>query len=53
MNYIEINFLSSPESSDILIALLAENGFDMFEKTESGVKAYIDAKKFSEEELKL
>ncbi|SDB67295.1 [LSU ribosomal protein L11P]-lysine N-methyltransferase [Flavobacteriaceae bacterium MAR_2010_188] len=42
-NYIEVNFTVSPvqPATDILIAQLGEIGFESFEETEKGVKAYI------------
>jgi len=49
MDYIEILFTSSnPEfSSEILSALLADSGFDMFQDTDEGVAAYIPEKDFN------
>jgi len=43
MNYIEYDFTVSPTEmgAEILMAELAEVGFDSFEDTPPGVKAYI------------
>ena len=43
MNYIQYNFTVTPPEpgSDILISSFAEIGFDSFENTENGFKAYI------------
>lgn len=53
MNYTELTFIVVPPEpgSDILIALLAENGFESFEETENGLKAYIPTKAFNPELL--
>ena len=52
MDYIEITFQNSEEQNELLIALLSEEEYDTFEETDSGIKAYISAEKFSEENLK-
>lgn len=54
MNYKELVFtIISDEDyhQDLLINELGEIGFDTFEETAFGFKAYIDAQKFDEEEL--
>ncbi|HEX5002718.1 MAG TPA: 50S ribosomal protein L11 methyltransferase [Bacteroidia bacterium] len=53
MDYIEILFTSSnPEfSSEILSALLADAGFDMFQDTDEGVAAYIPEEHFNRARL--
>ncbi|MNS37376.1 Ribosomal protein L11 methyltransferase [compost metagenome] len=51
MNYYELVFtVVDPEGfvKDLLIASLSEIGFDTFEDTESGFKAYIQAEQFNE-----
>ncbi len=53
MQYVKIMFaLSSGEQSDILIALLAEAGYDGFEESGNELLAYIERPKFHEEELR-
>src|SRR5690606_11993269 len=55
MDYKEVVFtLTSAEDfyQDLLINSLAEAGFDTFEETESGFKAYIPADNFVESALK-
>lgn len=54
MNYFELVFLvDDPEgfAKDVLIAELAEIGFDTFEDTNKGFKAYIQSDKFDEAKL--
>jgi len=53
MNYIEIDCrLRSPEiSREIIIAFLADMGYESFEDTENGVKAYIPKDCFNKKEL--
>jgi ribosomal protein L11 methyltransferase len=47
--HVQIEFTSvSPEQRDILIATLAFQGFEGFEETECGLKAFIQAKDFDE-----
>ena len=50
MNYIEYDFTVSPleMGSEILIAELAEVGFDSFEDTPTGIKAYIPKDSWNE-----
>lgn len=55
MKYYELNFEITPASedfADILSALLADEGFETFENTEKGLKAYVQQNLFSEESLK-
>ena len=51
MDYIEIIYRLQPETeiAEILMAHLAEIGFEMFEEKEEGLKAYIPAKEFTAE----
>jgi len=51
MDFIEVALKVNPEFADILIAELGELGFEAFEDTVDGFNAYIDAKKFVQEEL--
>ena len=53
MNYIELNFSIEPQYpfQDILIAELAEIGFESFEETETGLLAYIQKPVFIKEAL--
>jgi ribosomal protein L11 methyltransferase len=51
MNFIEVRIEASAEISEILIAELAEIGFDTFEETETGVNAYIEQGSFDKELL--
>lgn len=44
MRYIELDFTIAPyteEASDVLSAMLADVGFDTFQSTDNGVKAYV------------
>ena len=52
MNYIQYSFTVNPPEpgSDILIALLADLGFESFTQNETGVDAYIQAE-FENEKL--
>ncbi|MFO8067271.1 MAG: 50S ribosomal protein L11 methyltransferase [Bacteroidales bacterium] len=54
MDYVEVTFNLFPRQpwADILIAQLADIGFDSFEETDSGFKAYIEGSGFDENELK-
>jgi ribosomal protein L11 methyltransferase len=48
MNYVEIEFFDTePEKKEILIALLAEIGFDTFQESENGMAAYIPEDAFN------
>ncbi|HVA99135.1 MAG TPA: 50S ribosomal protein L11 methyltransferase [Bacteroidia bacterium] len=53
MNYIEFDFLvkSATPASDLLIAALADIGFESFVETENGFLAYISEKEFSDEKF--
>jgi ribosomal protein L11 methyltransferase len=53
MDYIEVALEVSPRSpgTDILIAALADIGFESFQETDNGVQAWIPAGDFSEEIL--
>lgn len=54
MQYLEFKFSVTPQNpyTDILIANLADIGFDSFSETEGGVNAYISKDLISEEKLK-
>jgi len=54
MNYTELNFSITPQTpfQDILIAELAEIGFESFEETENGLLAYIQEPLLDETQLK-
>jgi len=51
MNYIQINILLKPLEpwSDILISALADEGYDSFEETPNGFKAFVQKDLFKEE----
>jgi ribosomal protein L11 methyltransferase len=54
MNYIELVFTLITDEDfhqDLLIGTLGEIGFDTFEETDFGFKAYIESSKFIQEEL--
>jgi len=51
MNHLEVNLLLSPEYAEILLAELAELGFESFVETDEGLSAYISEDEFSEEKL--
>lgn len=54
MNYIELVFTLITEEDfhqDLLISTLGEIGFDTFEETDFGFKAYIESSKFNQAEL--
>lgn len=54
MNYIELvcRVIPAEPWSEIIIAELAEIGFESFAETEEGFKAYVPSELFSEEEVK-
>jgi len=53
MDYIELNVeVDSGDLSEILIASLAEQGFESFSETENGFNAYIVAHQFDAEKVK-
>jgi ribosomal protein L11 methyltransferase len=54
MNYIELVFTLITEEEfhqDLMISTLGEIGFDTFEETDFGFKAYIESSKFNQAEL--
>ena len=53
MNYVEVTFVVNPllPARDILVAELAERGFESFVETDNGLMAYIQEPDFSEEKL--
>ncbi|WP_018479884.1 50S ribosomal protein L11 methyltransferase [Pontibacter roseus] len=51
MDFIEISLKVNPDFADILIAEMAELGFDTFEDTAEGFNAYIDEAKYEQEAL--
>ena len=53
MDYIEVNFIVSPKepATEILIAQLGEMEFEMFQETQTGVLAYVNASSFYLETL--
>jgi ribosomal protein L11 methyltransferase len=52
MNYLEVQLTVSPEYTDILMAELAELGFESFVETDEGLEAYIPENDFEEESLR-
>ena len=50
MDYVEVTYVVKPLQpySEILISRLAEAGFDSFEETDTGFKAYVEGKSFSD-----
>jgi ribosomal protein L11 methyltransferase len=52
MNYLEVSITAEPELSEILMAELAEVGFESFVETDAGLLAYIPENLFSENEVK-
>jgi ribosomal protein L11 methyltransferase len=55
MNYIELVFQVEPreQGSDVLIAQLAELGFESFVETENGFKAYIQEIDYNQQQLNI
>ncbi|WP_373514247.1 50S ribosomal protein L11 methyltransferase [Persicitalea sp.] len=51
MNHLELHLSLSPEYTEILMAELAELGFESFVETDEGLDAYILESNFSEEKL--
>ena len=53
MNYVELNVTISPldPGAEIVMAMLAGVGFESFEETESGIRAYIPSAQFDENKL--
>ena len=54
MKYTELKISKIEDgiSSEIIIAFLAEIGYESFSETDDGVKAYIETDKFDEDKLK-
>ncbi|GAB4001392.1 50S ribosomal protein L11 methyltransferase [Spirosoma daeguense] len=52
MNYTEVMVRVSPDYTDILMAELAELGFESFLETDEGITAYIPESDFDEDSLK-
>jgi ribosomal protein L11 methyltransferase len=52
MNYIELQVQISPDYTDILMAELAELGFESFVETDEGLDAYIIESDFEEQAIK-
>jgi ribosomal protein L11 methyltransferase len=48
-DYIEIDLFATTETAEILMALLADFSFEMFEENDNGVKAYIKKVNYSED----
>lgn len=56
MKYYEVDFTMTPcmqDAQDILSALAGEAGFETFEETETGLKAYVQQALFDEDALRL
>ena len=56
MKYYEVDFTIAPcsqDAQDILSALAGEAGFETFEETGTGLKAYVQQALFDEEALRL
>ncbi len=51
MNHLELNLALSPEYVEILMAELAELGYESFVETDEGLSAYIPENDFSEDDL--
>jgi ribosomal protein L11 methyltransferase len=51
MYYTRLQVVCDPEFSEILMAEIAEVGFDTFVETEKGFEAYVEEKKFDAEQL--
>ncbi len=51
MYYTRLQVVCDPEFSEILMAEIAEVGFDTFMETEKGFEAYVEEKKFDAEQL--
>ncbi len=52
MDYIELSLTVEPDFSEILMAELAEIGFDSFVETDEGLQAYVLESEFKERDLK-
>jgi ribosomal protein L11 methyltransferase len=53
MYYTRLEITCQPEFSDLLIAELAEIGFDTFMETENGVEAFVEEEKYDKPALQL
>lgn len=51
MYYTRLQVVCDPEFSEILMAEIAEVGFDTFMETEKGFEAYVEERKFNEQQL--
>lgn len=51
MDYTEVRFYNLPEQNEIVIALMSDAGFEMFEEREDGVNGYMPAGRFDKNEL--
>ena len=51
MFYTRLQVVCDPEFSEILMAEIAEAGFDSFLETEKGFEAYVENEKFNQDEL--
>ena len=51
MNHLEVKLILSPEYTEIVMAELAELGFESFVETDDGLDAYISENEFSEENI--
>lgn len=52
MKYVQVQFAGQPaQQNEIIIAILADMGFEGFEEYENGVKAFIEASKFDQPAL--
>ena len=49
MDYFKIEFQTSTENAEMLLALLGNLSFDVFEETEKGLNAFIPVKDFNQE----
>ena len=52
MNHLELNLTLSPEYAEIILAELAQLGYESFVETDEGLDAYIVESDFSEEDLR-
>lgn len=52
MDFVKVSFITGQQIAEILIAELAELGFDTFEETDQGLDAYINFQDFDENALK-
>jgi ribosomal protein L11 methyltransferase len=52
LNYVELKIKVKSDFSEILLAELADSGYDSFVESEEGLEAYIEEDKFKEEDLR-